>query len=170
MKIPKKILVPIDMSDYSIAALTSASEIAELFKAEVNVMNVVDVGDVEAELPPEVLGSKEIKLLMERKRRAKVDRLLKSKKHPGMTGKRLVIRVGDPAREIVRYAGETGIDLIVMSTHGRSGLKHIILGSVAEKVVRYARCAVLTIKPEEFWEVVDIREEDVAGDLRIPKK
>ncbi len=53
---------------------------------------------------------------------------------------------GDPAKQIVRVAHETKCDLIVMGTHGRAGLSHLLLGSVAEEVVRKAPCAVLTMK------------------------
>jgi len=55
--------------------------------------------------------------------------------------------MGHPAEAIVRVARERGVDLIVMSTHGRTGLKHVLMGSVAEKVVRLAPSPVLTIKP-----------------------
>jgi nucleotide-binding universal stress UspA family protein len=56
------------------------------------------------------------------------------------------IAVGDPADAILRLAQERNVDLIVMGTHGRSGLPHVLLGSVAEKVVRLAPCPVLTVK------------------------
>ena len=56
------------------------------------------------------------------------------------------VATGDPADAIVRMAQEIGADLIIMGTHGRTGLPHILLGSVAEKVVRHAFCPVLTIK------------------------
>ncbi len=56
------------------------------------------------------------------------------------------VEVGDPADAIVRLAQERGVDLIVMGTHGRTGLSHVILGSVAEKVMRLAPCPVLTVK------------------------
>ena len=56
------------------------------------------------------------------------------------------VTAGDPAEAIVRMAEELGIDLIVMATHGRTGLPHILLGSVAEKVLRHAPCPVLTIR------------------------
>jgi nucleotide-binding universal stress UspA family protein len=60
------------------------------------------------------------------------------------------VTAGDPAEAIVRMATENGADLIVMATHGHTGLQHVLLGSVAEKVVRHAPCPVLTIryKPE----------------------
>jgi nucleotide-binding universal stress UspA family protein len=53
---------------------------------------------------------------------------------------------GDPAAEIVRYALDAGIDLIVMGTHGRTGLERLLMGSVAEKVMREAKCSVLVVK------------------------
>jgi nucleotide-binding universal stress UspA family protein len=56
------------------------------------------------------------------------------------------VAVGHPAETIARIAQERGVDLIVMSTHGRTGLQHVLLGSVAEKVVRLAPCPVLTVK------------------------
>jgi len=53
---------------------------------------------------------------------------------------------GDPAAEIVRYAADAGIDLVVMGTHGRTGLERLLMGSVAEKVMRDAHCSVLVVK------------------------
>jgi universal stress protein A len=65
-------------------------------------------------------------------------------------GRRAVRAVaeGSPKVEIVRYARKQEIDLIVLATHGRSGLAHVLIGSVAENVVRTAPCAVLTVRPE----------------------
>ncbi len=57
-----------------------------------------------------------------------------------------VFLVGEPAMEIVRYARDAGIDLIVMGTHGRTGLERLLMGSVAEKVLRDAHCSVLVVK------------------------
>ena len=59
-----------------------------------------------------------------------------------------VVRTGNPFVEIVRYAREENIDLIVLGTHGRTGLVHVLLGSVAERVVRQAGCPVLTVRPK----------------------
>jgi nucleotide-binding universal stress UspA family protein len=59
------------------------------------------------------------------------------------------IRQGSPFLEIIRYAKEKNIDLIVLGTHGRSGLAHVMLGSVAERVVRIAPCPVLTVRHPE---------------------
>jgi nucleotide-binding universal stress UspA family protein len=74
-----------------------------------------------------------------------------------------VVRRGDPAREIVRFAREEGINLIVIATHGRTGLAHVLMGSVAEKVVRHATVPVLTAKPDSMrpplMEQEDINEQ-----------
>jgi nucleotide-binding universal stress UspA family protein len=56
------------------------------------------------------------------------------------------VAFGSPARTIVEYADANGFDLIVMGTHGRGGVAHLLLGSVAERVVRTARCPVLTVR------------------------
>ena len=58
----------------------------------------------------------------------------------------VAVATGQPAEAVVRVAQERGVDLIVMATHGRTGLQHILLGSVAEKVVRLAPCPVLTVR------------------------
>jgi nucleotide-binding universal stress UspA family protein len=57
-----------------------------------------------------------------------------------------VVSHGDPADEIVRHAEERGCDLILMATHGRAGIRHVLLGSVAEKVLRRARCSVMVVR------------------------
>jgi nucleotide-binding universal stress UspA family protein len=70
---------------------------------------------------------------------------------PGAEQVRQVVREvqsGPPFVEIVRYAKEHDVDLIVMGTHGRTGIAHALIGSVAEKVVRKAPCPVLTVRPE----------------------
>jgi nucleotide-binding universal stress UspA family protein len=65
----------------------------------------------------------------------------------GMTITRTVL-TGTPFLEVIRYARENEIDLIVIGTHGRSGLVHVLMGSVAERIVRKAPCPVLTVRPE----------------------
>ena len=62
------------------------------------------------------------------------------------------VRIGDPSREIVAFAADRGADLIVMGTRGRTGLPHVLLGSVAEKVSRAAHCPVVTVKSPLAYE------------------
>lgn len=71
-------------------------------------------------------------------------------KDSGLTSVEMVNQLGDPASEIARYANVGRFDVLVMGTHGYTGLKHAIMGSVAEKVVRKARCPVLVVHPQEF--------------------
>jgi len=59
------------------------------------------------------------------------------------------VRVGRPWHEVVGAVGELGIDLLVLTTHGRTGLRHMLMGSVAEKIVRHTHCPVLVVRPEE---------------------
>jgi nucleotide-binding universal stress UspA family protein len=77
-----------------------------------------------------------------------------------------MVRTGLPAQEILRCAEMEGIDLVVMATHGRTGLRHILMGSVAETVVRLSRVPVLTVKPTELRESV-IRNEDIENELHL---
>jgi universal stress protein A len=77
-----------------------------------------------------------------------------------------VVRSGSAAEEIVRFAQEEAIDLIVIATHGRTGLQHMVMGSVAEKVVRLASTPVLTVKPKPVREGI-LRKEDVETELHL---
>ncbi len=70
---------------------------------------------------------------------------------------------GVPARELVEYAEEHDIDLIVMATHGRTGLDHLFMGSTAERVVRTAPCPVLTVRPAETKTEVPLEEATASG-------
>lgn len=149
MKSPKKILIPIDLSESSVAAIAYATEIARLFGASLTIINVVDVGDEGVAFPPEALGTKEVKSYLENKRKSSIKHFLKTHPLIKISEHKLIVRTGSPSKEIVAYAKSEAVDLIVMSTRGRSGMSHLILGSVAEKVVRYAECPVLTLKPEQ---------------------
>ncbi len=162
MKAPKKILIPIDMSVYSLVAVQYGQEIATLFDAEI-VTLYVEEHDRKKEsgakpFQPEPSRRKEI---VEAIQRLLINHNMVAR------SMRIEVRFGSAVREIVHAAEELGADLIVMSTHGRTGLRHVLMGSVAEKVVRFAKCPVLTVKPEEVRELIDITEEDVVLSLRM---
>jgi nucleotide-binding universal stress UspA family protein len=74
--------------------------------------------------------------------------------------------VGSPADEIRRFAEAERVDLVVMATHGRTGLEHIVMGSVAERVVRLCTMPVLTVKPARLRESI-IRNEDIERQLHL---
>ncbi len=165
MKAPTRILVPIDMSVFSVTALQYAQDIAEHFGAEIVVVHIAE-GD-----EPAALISKNEKNVTEeeinRRMRSAVAHLLLD--HNVVTQSlRIEIRHGAPAQEIVAAAKDLRSDLIVMCTHGRSGVSHILMGSVAEKVVRNASCPVLTLKPDEFRELINVTQEDIAEGLHLP--
>jgi nucleotide-binding universal stress UspA family protein len=71
-----------------------------------------------------------------------------------------LVRMGDPSREIIAAAKELEIDLIILATHGRTGLSHFLLGSTAEKVVRRAGCPVLIVRDEEHEFLVDTGQQE----------
>ncbi|HTO95199.1 MAG TPA: universal stress protein [Bacteroidota bacterium] len=77
-----------------------------------------------------------------------------------------VVRTGHAAEEITRFSREENVDLIVMATHGWTGVKHALLGSVAEKVVRYSPVPVMTVKPLPVREAL-LRDEDIENELHL---
>ncbi len=139
-----RILVPTDFSEHSRQAIKYACAIAERFSSELHLLNVVQPMALSTPyagaLPDEVMYPVPA---------AKKE--LEEMEDPGFehaAGIERVVRTGTPFVEIVRYAKEKDIDLIVMGTHGHGVLIHALLGSVAEKVVRKAPCPVLTVRPE----------------------
>lgn len=165
LKPPKRILVPIDMSTYSLSALLYAEDIADYFGAEIIVAHVAEEGEPVTKAYGEK-SSNDSRENIERRIKSAISHLLID--HNVVTKSiRIEIRHGSPTIEIVRLARDTGADLIVMSTHGRGGLSHMLLGSVAEKVVRIATCPVLTIKPDEFRELISVTEDDVTTGLHL---
>jgi nucleotide-binding universal stress UspA family protein len=140
----KKILVPTDFSECSEAAIRYGRALAEAFDASLFLLHVVQDPYTQpwaAEAFPAPLGE-----MLEQWQQQARARLLESLP-AGDRGKvGVATLVGSPFYEIVRYAAEQQIDLIVIGTHGRGPLSHMLLGSVAEKVVRKAPCPVLTVR------------------------
>lgn len=143
----QRILFPTDFSPLSEKAMAYARSFAESFRAELHVLHVVDeayqywmaMGPSSLPIgppPEEMISASRIEL--EKYVKANLSEL----------GSRVSSEVilGRPFVEIVRYARDKNIDLIVLGTHGRGALSHVLLGSVAERVVRKAPCPVLTIR------------------------
>jgi universal stress protein A len=133
------ILAPTDFSASAIQAVTAAFELAQTFGAKLSLLHVIEVPAyaIEVALPLEAL---------ERDARRELALLLPEAEAAHMDVTRLV-DVGVPYQKIVETATAEQVDLIVMATHGRTGLSHLVLGSVAERMVRLAPCPVLTIRP-----------------------
>jgi nucleotide-binding universal stress UspA family protein len=141
----RRILFPTDFSEHAEYAWSYALTFAQEFGAEVHLLHVVAP-------PPRLAEAYAVNFNPERMLQAlsteaatHLDRQVEAAKGHGLIFRREV-RVGVDAREILDYAAKHDIDLIVMATHGRTGLAHVLLGSVAEKVVRKASCPVMTIK------------------------
>jgi len=144
----KKILCPTDFSEFSQEAIREATELASQFGSELLLLHVVTpiiVPAVGVEPVPPRLPVNEQELEEEAKTflRNWVDRL----QSQGLKV-RSILRRGNAADEIIRAAEEENADLLVIATRGKTGLTRILLGSVAEKVVRHAPCRVLTISPK----------------------
>ena len=144
-----RILVPTDFSKFSANALTYGTAFAEKFGAELYLLHVVQ--DLALFIPEAVLVVPPVLPPVEQfltAARAALDRVIAGLNLPGVTVHPAVSE-GTPFDEIIRFAREKDIDLIVMGTHGHTGLAHILMGSVAEKVVRKAPCPVLTVRHPE---------------------
>lgn len=135
----KKVLFPTDFSHLGDEGLEHAASLARDRDAELMIVHV--------EEPPMAYGGGEMYYGIPEPDRAELRRMLQAvvpKDSKVRCEHRLVM--GDPAEEIVRLADEEHVELIVMATHGRSGLTRMLMGSVAEAVVRRAKCPVLTLK------------------------
>jgi nucleotide-binding universal stress UspA family protein len=146
----KRILVPTDFSDHSERAAAYAVELARRYEAdEIHCVHVSDIpADLLATSAYYMTGPSEqfIEQVREEGRKSLEAFARKNfKDRPAKT----VFLEGRPFVEIIRYARENQIDLIVISTHGRSGIKHVLFGSVAEQVVRKAPCPVLVVKRDD---------------------
>ncbi|MBN1436548.1 MAG: universal stress protein [Sedimentisphaerales bacterium] len=146
----KKIVYPTDFSEFSMCAVPYALELAEEFGAELHCLHVVDevgqywVGASESAVPLVISPEELLKSAEEQLAKFVAE-------HFETTKVKVVSKLvsGRPFVEIIRYAREEEIDMIVIATHGRGGLASMLLGSVAEKVVRKAPCPVLTVRHPE---------------------
>jgi len=123
MKPIRNIIVTTDFSDYSVAGLTCALSVAVPFNADIHLLYVVEKGKGRNPQDAEAIARREMQKFI-------------AEHINEYTCIGQIILHGDAAEEIVNYARNNAIDMIVIATHGRTGLKHIVMGSIAEKVVR----------------------------------
>ncbi len=140
-----KILVPIDFSEYSKPAISFSKDLAKIFNSELILVHVVepilyppDFSMGQVALPPLTID-------VDSAAKEELERLIKNEIGDEFKTSSL-IRTGKPFVEIVDAAIELDIDLIVISSHGRTGVEHILFGSTADKVVQKAPCPVLTVR------------------------
>ena len=144
----KTYLVPVDFSKSSEIALDHAIQLARANKAGLILLHIMDQSSMVMAAPEGVTPA--LYLEYEKSVRQEAERdmqtLLKKKKLGAKAGRALFVRRGDPARAIANQAKRLKASMIVMGSHGRTGLKRLVLGSVAERTLRYARCPVLIVK------------------------
>ncbi len=143
----RRILAPTDFSDHTMPAVRYAAELADKFGAELILLHVVP--DTVLALPDAVMPTPapmaDLNALIEAGRTglANLVAALKLERHKPRTE----VRLGSPEREIVAAAKDLHADLVCITTHGRGGIARVLLGSVAEMIVRHAPCPVLTVRP-----------------------
>ncbi len=140
----RAILCPVVLEDDSLSALSYAAELARLNGAKLYLLNVPRTPgpdmDVPVAIAPHPHWEVEAENSLSRIARQRLD---------GGVEYEVMVRPGIPETAIIEVAAEIRADLIVMATHGRTGLAHFILGSVTETIVREADCPVLTIRPKD---------------------
>ena len=147
---PQRILWPTDLSDLSLRAGRYAHGLAQHFGAALHVLHVITPPlnpDVTLLLPSDVplqISEPEMRGAAMRSLQSLIERHLSPS--PSLVSE---VRFGNPWPVICDYAKQLQIELIVVSTHGRTGLGHAIIGSTAERIVQHAPCPVLTVKAQE---------------------
>ncbi len=146
---PKNILVPTDFSEYSDAALKKAIDIAEQYKAKIYLLHVIDE-QIRQCAVDYCIGAEVVERLEAESIKAANDKLQKEAAAIGKAKKLKIVfdvKNGNPAEVILKEQQEKKIDLVVIASHGKTGLMKQLMGSVADKVVKGAKCPVIVVKP-----------------------
>jgi nucleotide-binding universal stress UspA family protein len=140
----EKVLFPTDFSECSKSVLPYVLSFAEAHKSHLTILNVVEFEEVQHLSTGAAAGEAESSYLA--KRTEALQAMVGP--HPNIHID-FVVREGHPYKEVLRLAEEGDMDMIIMATHGRTGFEHILIGSVAEKVVRHSLTPVLIVKPQK---------------------
>lgn len=143
----KNILLPTDFSKLSLTAASYAVDIAEEYNAKIHLLYVLEKTPPILTIRSLDLSEERIKKEIENDAKVSMEETLKKIKKPEKTEIITAIKKGLDYEEIIKYSKEAKIDVIVIATHGRTGLIHTLLGSVAEKVIRYSKIPVLVTTP-----------------------
>jgi nucleotide-binding universal stress UspA family protein len=141
----KKVLVPIDFSDYSKSSLRYAVNFANQFNAEICLIYVLEPVIYPPDFSMGQIAIPSINTEWDERAKEELEKLAKTEIPEGIDVK-TILKNGKPFLEIIDTASEENIDLIIIATHGHTGVEHILFGSTAEKVVRKAPCPVLTLR------------------------
>ncbi len=143
----KRICCPIDFSDASRAAMEVAADLAKRFGAELVLLHAYPIPGYTFPDGSVVASPKMMQDLADQAQRHLEEWRAEAEQLAGGVRVTAEKAVGEPAAEILEVAREQGADLLVLGTHGRTGLEHALMGSIAERVVRRAHCPVLTVRP-----------------------
>lgn len=149
MRAIKKILHPTDFSQGADAAFALALEVAKKFDAELTLLHVYAVPVYMGPFGDGYALSFDLVQKLEDDVNRALDKLRQRAVEAGV--RTSTVSVAGLAVEAIHSQAEAGMDLIVMGTHGRTGFKHLLLGSVAERVLRSSTCPVLTVRATESW-------------------
>lgn len=147
----KRIVVPVDYSEHAQATLEYAATLAERFGASIDVVHVWDrpsyVPDTAVIGKPGEPERSLADLIRENAEHEMTEFLKRTKLPPGVTVTHHLVS-GEPASAVIKLLEHRDADLVILGTHGRAGVKHLLLGSVAEKLVRLSPIPVITVPPE----------------------
>jgi nucleotide-binding universal stress UspA family protein len=167
MVVLKHILVAMDFGEAANAAFTYGRQLARSFGATLHLVHVIDDFNARAISVagfPEYLGSlNRLQLDANATAETRLSRLLSDEDRSALSAKAVVLTSASPAQAIVDYAKRANIDLVVAGTHGRGAVGHLFMGSVAERIVRSAPCAVLTVRHPQREFVRPDALQSVAG-------
>ncbi len=140
-----RVLVPIDFSDYSKNALKYAVNFVKHFQAELFLIYVVEPVIYPPDFSMGQIAVPSVDIDMDKRAFEELNKLA-NQEIPAQIKVKSIVKTGKPFIEIIETAKEVDIDLIIIATHGHTGMEHILFGSTAEKVVRKAPCPVLTLR------------------------
>ena len=140
----KKILVPIDFSEVSKDALPYAASLAARFGAELILLHVTETAPIDYLLGRGLMNHLTVPMMKQAE--ANLARMAGRLDKTNGAHTSAIVRTGKPYEEICRAATSLGADMIILTTHGYTGLRHVVLGSTAERVVRHADCPVLVVR------------------------
>jgi universal stress protein A len=141
----KKVLVPIDFSDYSKNSLRYSVNFVKCFNAELILIYVVEPVIYPPDFSMGQIAVPAVDLELDRRASEELEKLGRTEIPRDMKVK-TIIKTGKPFVEIIETAAEENVDLIIIASHGHSGVEHILFGSTADKVVRKAPCPVLSLR------------------------